>query len=638
MNIKTQGIAYLMIAFLGSIIWVSCDDVVLPDTGSITDGTPPEAGFSYSAQSGDDLTINFGNLSASATKFSWDFGDGNTSTDKEPSNTYAAYGTYNVTLVSSDNLDVSSTITQEVVVAAGPFQPVVAEPSFEDLQLAGGTGDGRDSWRNSDLGGVIQITSSPVRSGTQAAKLTGSAGDQRIGYQLVTVEADADYDLNFYYTMNDDQPGFITVSVLSGPVTSHAEAVAATIGSITVNDQSDPDTYEAGKVSFNSGTSTQVAIYFFNNGSVESRLDDFAMDIGIPGAVPPSPAFSLEQSATNFLEYSFTNSSINATSYIWAFGDGDSSTVESPTHVYTVHDVYTVSLTAINDAGKSATFSTMIDIQDPVTADFTFATDAANYQIYNFTDASVNAASLLWDFGDGDLTTNQNPTHTYADGTYTVKLLATSSTGLTSEKTMDVTVALGFAVQVLNGTFDEYTVNTGDNADAWDMTPNSTVVDNNGNTIDSPYRALWYNSDLNAANDALYSGTSEQPGSTSDGNTGRGGKFSNPERRLYQLVAVEQGATYTFSIDTRSEAAGINTEVFILNTEIADESGINASTSDAAIDAYFDITNDFNTDKSMFTKSTFTFTASSNKIVIYVRAIKAVDSSNEVFLDNVTVE
>ena len=173
------------------------------------------------------------------------------------------------------------------------------------------------------------------------------------------------------------------------------------------------------------------------------------------------------------------------------------------------------------------------------------------------------------------------------------------------------------------------------------MTPNSTVVDNNGNEIESPYRALWSNGDLNSYIDATYC-TNEQPNSTSDGaflngSKTRGGKFSANCRRLYQVVQVEQGATYTFSIDTRSEAEGINSEVFLLNTEITTEAGIDASKSDPAIDAYFDITNDFNTDKSMFTTSSFDFTTTSNIIVIYVRALNAVDSSNEVFLDNVTI-
>ncbi|MEM7388096.1 MAG: PKD domain-containing protein, partial [Verrucomicrobiota bacterium] len=61
----------------------------------------------------------------------------------------------------------SSTITQEVEIVEPPlYEPFILEPSFEDGMLDGGSGDGRDSWRNSDLGGVIQITSSPVKSGS----------------------------------------------------------------------------------------------------------------------------------------------------------------------------------------------------------------------------------------------------------------------------------------------------------------------------------------------------------------------------------------------------------------------------------------------------------------------------------------
>ena len=639
------------VVVLGVVMMTSCNDDELPQAGSIPDETPPTAGFSYAATSESNLSIKFTNLSSSATQYVWDFGDGNTSTEKEPTNSYADFGTYTVTLTSSDDLGVRSTVTDEVLVVAGPFQPVVSESGFEDNDAraaACGDGlDGRDCWRNSDLGGVIQITSSPVRSGDQAAKLTGSASDQRIGYQLVTVEADQNYDLNFFYTMKDDQIGFITVSVLSGPVSSHEEALEKTIGSITVNDQSDPDSYVGEKVSFNSGSSSEVAIYFFNEGSVEARLDDFSLDIGQEGAVPPSASFSVAQSEENFLEYTFTNGSLNAESYVWDFGDGNTSTEESPTHVYATADNYTITLTASNAIGTSADFSTLIDIQAPVTAGFTFEIDPDDYKTYTFTDTSVDAVSLLWEFGDGFQFAGMNPTHTYdEDGSYTVKLTASSVTGNTSVAEVQVTVAQGFIVQVLNGSFQEFTSNTGDNADAWDMTPNSTVEDNNGNTIDSPYRAIWNNTDLNAYIDATY-GTNEQPATTSDGSfvdgvKTRGAKFSNSSRRLYQVVEVRADTEYTFSIDTRSEAMGVNTEVFILNTEITTEVGIDASKTDPAIDAYMEITNDFNSSKgdasnNTFTRTTFNFTPTTNQIVIYVRALNAVDGSNEVFLDNVAI-
>lgn len=617
----------------------------LPESNSKPDTILPTANFSYASTLEDFKTIKFTNLSVEATTYAWDFGGGNTSTEQDPKFTFdAGEGTYPVTLTASDGRGESHTNTIEVMVVEGPFQPIILEPGFEDNTLPDGSGDGRDSWRNNDVGGVIQITGSPVTYGDQGAKLPSD--QTRIGYQEITVEPNTNYDLRFWYTMLDNSADpFVTVSIIgvtqSGPIDSREAAADGTIASVTVNDVSDPAAYVEQQLSFNSGDNNTVAIYFFN-GPVEARLDNFSIEVGAEGSVPPSAGFNLEQSESNYLEYAFTNASTNATSYEWDFGDGNMSTEESPTHIYASAAEYTITLTATSDVGLSTTLSKTINILAPVTAAFTFQADPDDYRTYDFTDASEGAVMLLWEFGDGYQFTGMNPSHTYEeDGEYTVTLTAYSVTGNTDVTTEKLLIAQGFVVQVLNGTFQEFTENTSDNADAWDMTPNSTVVDNSGNTIPSPYRELWNNTELNSYIDATYC-TNEQPNSTSDGafengSKTRGGKFSASCRRLYQVVQVEQGAEYTFSIDTRSEAEGINTEVFLLNTEITTEDGINASTSDPAIDAFFDITNDFNTDKSMFTTSTFTFTATSNKIVIYVRALGAVDSSNEVFLDNVKI-
>lgn len=617
----------------------------LPESNSKPDTILPTANFSYASTLEDFKTVKFTNLSVESTTYEWDFGGGKTSNEQDPLFTFdSGEGTYPVSLTASDGRGESSTITIEVMVVEGPFQPIILEPGFEDNSLPDGSGDGRDSWRNNDIGGVIQITGSPVTFGDQGAKLP--ADQSRIGYQEFAVEPNTNYDLRFWYTMLDDSSDpFVTVSIIgvtqSGPIDSRDAAAAGTIASVTVNDVSEPATYLEQQLSFNSADNNTVAIYFFN-GPVEARLDNFTIEVGAEGSVPPSAGFNLEQSESNYLEYAFTNASTNATSYEWDFGDGNMSTEESPTHIYAAAAEYTVTLTATSDVGLSTSLSKTINILAPVTAGFTFQVDPDDYRTYDFMDASEGAVMLLWEFGDGYQFTGMNPSHTYEeDGEYTVTMTAYSVTGNTDVTTEKLLIAQGFVVQVLNGTFQEFTENTSDNADAWDMTPNSTVVDNGANTIPSPYRALWNNTELNSYIDATYC-TNEQPNSTSDGafengSKTRGGKFSANCRRLYQVVQVEQGAEYTFSIDTRSEAEGVNTEVFLLNTEITTEDGINASTSDPAIDAYFDITNDFNTDKSMFTTSTFTFTASTNKIVIYVRALNAVDSSTEVFLDNVKI-
>ena len=64
------------------------------------------------------------------------------------------------------------------------------------------------------------------------------------------------------------------------------------------------------------------------------------------------------------------------------------------------------------------------------TARFTYTVDENNGLLVNFTNASLNADSYSWDFGDGETSTEMSPSHTYAaDGTYNVSLTATNSGG-----------------------------------------------------------------------------------------------------------------------------------------------------------------------------------------------------------------
>ena len=75
--------------------------------------------------------------------------------------------------------------------------------------------------------------------------------------------------------------------------------------------------------------------------------------------------------------------------------------------------------------------------------------------------------------------TEVNPLHTFpAEGTYDVTLTTTNEAGVSKSITKAVPVGgvkPTFKAIVQNGTADDFTKNTGDNADAWDMTPNSTV-------------------------------------------------------------------------------------------------------------------------------------------------------------------
>lgn len=199
MKKQVKKIIWIVSAFVLAIALNSCEQFEPIGADSIADATPPTALFTYSPAggSGDDAwkNISFANQSTSATTYSWDFGGGNNSTDQDPTFTFDGEGTFSVTLTATDALGASDSVTLDVLVEEGPFQPTIVEPGFEDGTLPDGTGDGRDSWRNSDLGGVIQITSSPVSFGEQAAKLP--ADGSRIGYQEIIVVPDTNYNLRF---------------------------------------------------------------------------------------------------------------------------------------------------------------------------------------------------------------------------------------------------------------------------------------------------------------------------------------------------------------------------------------------------------------------------------------------------------
>jgi len=262
----------LMLAIF-AFAFSGCDNYDLPEEGSIPDETPPSASFSFTPSEADYKEIRFTNLSISATDYAWDFGDGNTSTTKDAINVYAADGTYTVSLTATDKLGATDTYTTEVRIEepVNDFVPEILNPGF-DIE---GDDSYRDGWRNGDLGGVIQITSSPVHEGEKSAKLP-SAGD-RIGYQLITVLPDTEYNLSFYYTMKNDAAGSIFVSMLAGEVTDPAEIAAKTIAIFEGTDQTDPNTYAQGSIVFNSGSNSQVAIYFTNVG-VECRIDTFSIE------------------------------------------------------------------------------------------------------------------------------------------------------------------------------------------------------------------------------------------------------------------------------------------------------------------------------------------------------------------------
>ena len=134
-------------------------------------------------------------------------------------------------------------------------------------------------------------------------------------------------------------------------------------------------------------------------------------------------------------------------SWLWDFGDGNTSTEQNPTHKYADNGTYVVKLTVTDDKGATSYTTKIIEVANvPPTVAITYepgkpevkkeikfkaiATDDDGY-IVNYT----------WDFGDGNTSYGKNVTHVYMkEGNYTVKLIVKDNDGATTEKTIYVNV------------------------------------------------------------------------------------------------------------------------------------------------------------------------------------------------------
>ncbi len=123
-------------------------------------------------------------------------------------------------------------------------------------------------------------------------------------------------------------------------------------------------------------------------------------------------------------------------SWQWDFGDGNSSTLQNPTHTYTTGGNFNVTLRVINSNGCLTTLSKTqyIRIDLGAEADFTNSvpTVCSVPASINFQNLSTGAGSLSyqWFFGDGAGSTVINPSHTYTvGGSYPVKLVVTNAAG-----------------------------------------------------------------------------------------------------------------------------------------------------------------------------------------------------------------
>ncbi|MEJ5266599.1 MAG: PKD domain-containing protein [Bacteroidales bacterium] len=214
----------------------------------------------------------------------------------------------------------------------------------------------------------------PIYAGTYDVTFSKS------GYQSVT----------YTVTVQNNQSTRLDVQLYpTGVATPNftASQVNVPIGTnVTFTDQSSGGTVSSRLWTFNGGnpsTSTNqnpvvnyanpgnynVNLQIVSNGCTRDELKENYIHVYIPGA--PVANFQANKTFTCDGIIQFTDLSQDAISYLWNFGDGNTSTEENPQHTYSSDGVYTVSLTVTNANGsdtKTITDYIIVDlVESPVT-------------------------------------------------------------------------------------------------------------------------------------------------------------------------------------------------------------------------------------------------------------------------------
>lgn len=302
----------------------------------------PVANFNADMMSGcPPLLVNFSNLSVGASSWVWDFGDGTTSTQQHPSHTYSSVGSYQVRLIAADNTGCVDTFL---------------------------------------LPGLINVATATVNYVTPPP-ITGCA-------PYAVNFSDASGAASFLWDFGDG-----ATSTAANPY----------------------HVYDA------PGTYTVSLTYWMPNGGCEQFIQNFQTFI-IDGAYP---GFTYTVSPCPPYEVYFTDTSINASSWQWSFGDGGNSSLQNPSHIYPGPGIYSVKLICTTPAGCNTTLTATnsVVINGLGAHGTSFTTDTVAPASVQFNANSTNATWWLWTFGDGDSSTLENPLHVYQTlGPFTITL------------------------------------------------------------------------------------------------------------------------------------------------------------------------------------------------------------------------
>ncbi|MBK6266028.1 PKD domain-containing protein [Marivirga sp. S37H4] len=371
-------------------------------------------------------TVNFVNASENAESWLWDFGNGQTSTVKNPKITFEP-GIYSITLTASfggcsNSLVLEDYIQVDELTSEFSYQQnqdcLPVEVSFTDESINAVSwlwefGDGDSSVQQHPVHIYTTIPEHPIK-----LTVTNASGCSVVKEQEMEGIFNARFEADQTKACG---PASIQFSAFSEQSVSwewqFGDGNTSTEASpLHIYDQ--PGIYSVQLIASNeSGCEDTVRI--------ENYIEVLDLQAGFSIKEPVA-------SACVPVEVSFQNEAVGASAYFWDFGDGKTSTVPNPLHVYTSVGEFDVKLIVTNDLGCTDTLhrSELVITKGPETKFSIAKKTICMPDSAQFTDLSSNAVEWQWFFGDGTTSNEPNPNHSYTNaGVYKVTLVAKNVDG-----------------------------------------------------------------------------------------------------------------------------------------------------------------------------------------------------------------
>lgn len=386
--------------------------------------------------------------SGSITQWTWDFGDGTTSTLQHPAKIYTSRGAYPVSLTVSNQygcsdeqvraqyIDVNAPdvhfAADQTLACGAPLAVQFSNAGDSTLTHFWNFGDGTTASQANPLHIYNTVGSFAVTH--VATDLLGckdtlvSSGYINIGINNLLIEAEDSSVCQF------DSVFFSTSAAASSSIVWYFGDgdSSTTLNPFHLYPQ--PGTYTVTSIiSDPSGCSTTLDLPVVVNAFPVIGWDtqDTTLGCSLPFLVD------------------FVDQSTGGVSWAWYFGDGTISTQQHPSHSYTTADSFHVNLVVTGAGGcsrgmRKPYFVKIREIQAGIGADQTGGCGPLTVAFSDTSYSPYPIVSWAWDFGDGTGSALQHPTHTYVDtGYYDVQLIVSNSQGCTDTMFKSAYISVG---------------------------------------------------------------------------------------------------------------------------------------------------------------------------------------------------